>query len=52
MVGAEKSKQDQRHDAALAAKGNPRDKATIPVSGAHSAAVSVCGYRGSGLGDQ
>ena len=51
MAGAENIKQDQRHDAALAAKGDPRDGAILPVPGAQYAAVSVCGYRGSSLGD-
>ncbi len=46
MVGAEKSKQDQRYEARLAAKGDARDRAMSTVSGAHSAAVSVSRYRG------
>ncbi len=49
MVGAENIKQDQQHDARLGAKGDPRDAGKLPVSGAHSAVVSVCGYGGSSL---
>ena len=46
MAGAENIKQDQRHEARLAVKGDPRDAGRLPVSGAHSAAVSVSRYRG------
>ncbi len=51
MVDAENIKQDQRYEARLAAKENPRDAGKLPVSGAHSAAVSVSRYRGPTLGD-
>ncbi len=49
MVGAEKSKQDQQHEAALAAKQDPRDGAEPGHLGRHLERVSVCGYRGSSL---
>ncbi len=49
MMGAENIKQIQCVGIATGAKEDPRDAARLPLSGAHSAAVSVCGYRGPSL---
>ncbi len=49
MVGAENIKQDQRHDAALAAKGDPRDGARSGHMARNLPPVSVLRYRGPSL---
>ena len=49
MVGAEKDNQYQRHEAPLAAKGDPRDAARSGHMTRNLPPVSVLRYRGPSL---